>query len=52
MILFALLLKLICFGECTGISFIDPAKTAICKTKPTGQLEFFIKQLGTHSIYK
>jgi hypothetical protein len=33
MIPFALFLKLICFGECTGITFIDSTKMAVCKNK-------------------
>ncbi|MDR1055809.1 MAG: transposase [Prevotellaceae bacterium] len=33
MIPFALFLKLVCFGECTGITFIDSAKIAVCKNK-------------------
>ncbi|MDR1368556.1 MAG: IS982 family transposase [Dysgonamonadaceae bacterium] len=30
---FALFLKLICFGQCTGITFIDSTKMAVCKNK-------------------
>jgi hypothetical protein len=30
---FALFLKLICFGQCTGITFIDSTKIAVCKNK-------------------
>jgi hypothetical protein len=33
MIHFVLFLKLICFGECTGITFIDSTKMAVCKNK-------------------
>ena len=33
MIPFALFLKLICFGQCTGITFIDSTKIAVCKNK-------------------
>jgi hypothetical protein len=33
MLHFALFLKLICFGECTGITFIDSTKMAVCKNK-------------------
>ncbi|MDR1517798.1 MAG: IS982 family transposase [Dysgonamonadaceae bacterium] len=33
MIPFALFLKLICFGGCTGIAFIDSSKMAVCKNK-------------------
>ena len=37
MIPFALFLKLICFGQCTGITFIDSTKMAVCK-KLSGKL--------------
>jgi hypothetical protein len=33
MIPFALFLKLICFGGCTGTAFIDSSKMAVCKNK-------------------
>jgi hypothetical protein len=33
MLPFALFLKLICFGKCTGITFIDSTKIAVCKNK-------------------
>jgi hypothetical protein len=33
MIPFALFLKLICFGQCTGITFIDSTKVAVCKNR-------------------
>lgn len=32
-IAFALFLKLICFGECTGITFVDSTKIAVCHNK-------------------
>jgi hypothetical protein len=30
---FALFLKLVCFGECTGITFIDSTKLSVCHNK-------------------
>jgi hypothetical protein len=42
----ALFLKLICFGECTGITFIDSTKMAVCKNKRIKQNRVF-KDMAT-----
>jgi hypothetical protein len=46
MIPFVLFLKLICFGKCTGITFIDSTKIAVCKNKRIKQKRVF-KDIAT-----
>lgn len=49
---FVLFLKLICFGECTGITFIDSTKIAVCHNKRTRPNKVFkgIAEIGKSSM--
>jgi Transposase DDE domain. len=49
---FVLFLKLICFGECTGITFVDSTKIAICNNKRTRPHKVFkgMAEIGRSSM--
>lgn len=52
MIPLLLFLKLICFGECTGITFVDSTKIVVCNNKriSTNKVFKYLAEIGKSSM--